>query len=137
MTELLRMTSPCVYLWILSFSEHFFYRAPRKTAISCTSWRISTTRYIKKLFHRSFQAYYTRTRSSNSKVFTYLKSLKTVCEEVNLLSCKMPTFKFPKKLSHLHSCILHSFSQNTHGYFSGKGFESEPAQFLSESISGK
>ena len=28
LTELLRMTAPCVYLWILSFSEHFFYRAP-------------------------------------------------------------------------------------------------------------
>ena len=41
----------------------------RKTAISCTSWRISTTRYSKKLFHRSFQAFYTRTRSSHSKVY--------------------------------------------------------------------
>ena len=39
--------------------------------------------------------------------------------------------------SHYHSCILPSFSQNTHDYFSGRGFESEPAQFLSGSISGK
>ena len=62
-----------------SFIEHL-----RKTAISCTSWRISTTRYSKKLFHRSFQVFYTRTRSSHSKAFIYLKSLKTVCEEVNL-----------------------------------------------------
>ena len=28
LTEHLRMTASCVYLWILSFSEHFFYRAP-------------------------------------------------------------------------------------------------------------
>ena len=39
--------------------------------------------------------------------------------------------------SHLHSCILPSFSQNTHDYFSQRGFESEPAQFLSGSTSGK
>ena len=39
--------------------------------------------------------------------------------------------------SHLHSCILPSFSQNTHDCFPGRGFESEPAQFLSGSISGK
>ena len=39
--------------------------------------------------------------------------------------------------SHLHSRILPSFSQNTHGCFSGRGFESEPAQFLSGSISEK
>ena len=28
LTEHLRMTTYCVYLWILNFSEHFFYRAP-------------------------------------------------------------------------------------------------------------
>ena len=39
--------------------------------------------------------------------------------------------------SHLHSCSLPSFSQNTHDYFSQKGFESEPAQYLSGSVSGK
>ena len=39
--------------------------------------------------------------------------------------------------SHLHSCILPSFPQDTHDGFSGRGFESEPAQILSGSISGK
>ena len=39
--------------------------------------------------------------------------------------------------SHLQSCILLSFSQNTHDYFSQGGFESEPAQFLSGIISRK
>ena len=28
LTEHLRMTASYVYLWILSFSGHFFYRAP-------------------------------------------------------------------------------------------------------------
>ena len=28
LTEHLRMTASCVCLWILSFSEHFFYRSP-------------------------------------------------------------------------------------------------------------
>ena len=79
-----RMTASCIYLWILSFSEHFFHTAPPETAISCPGRRISTTRYSKKLFHRSFQAFYTRTRSNHSKEFIDLKSLKTVCDEVYL-----------------------------------------------------
>ena len=33
---------------------------------------------------KTFQAFYTRTRSSHSKAFTHLKFVKTVCEEVNL-----------------------------------------------------
>ena len=38
--------------WI--FQDTFFIEHLRKTTISCTTWRISTTRYSKKLFHRSF-----------------------------------------------------------------------------------
>ena len=110
-----------------------------KTAISCTIWGISTTRYSKKLFHRSFQAFNTRTRSSDSKAFIYLKSLKTVCEEVSVIKLRDANFQVNEKnsFSYLHSCILPSFSQNTHDYFSRRGFESEPAQFRSESVSGK
>ena len=99
----------CVKFWVFqdtSLIEHF-----RKTAISCTRWRISTIRYSKKLFHRSFQACCTRTISSHSKAFIYLKSLKTVCEKVNLSwSCEMSTFKLTEKpLSHifLHAFCLH------------------------------
>ena len=39
----------------------------------------------KSYFTGGFQAFYVRTRSSHSKAFIYLKSLKTVCEEVDLL----------------------------------------------------
>ena len=39
--------------------------------------------------------------------------------------------------SHPPLCILPSFSQNTHDYFFRRGFENEPAQSFSESISGK
>ena len=39
---------------------------------------------VKNYFTGAFQAFYTRMRSSHSKAFTYLKSLKTICEEVNL-----------------------------------------------------
>ena len=57
LTEHLRMTASCVYLWVLrSFSEHFFYRARRETAILCTSCRTLTTRYSKKQFHRCFSS---------------------------------------------------------------------------------
>ena len=37
--------------------------------------------------------------------------------------------------THPPSCILPSFSQNTHDYLFRRGFESEQAQFLSGSIS--
>ena len=40
---------------------------------------------VKNYFTGTFQAFYTRSRGSHSKAFIYLKSLKTVCEEVNLL----------------------------------------------------
>ena len=51
--EHLRKTAPCVYLRILrSFSEHLFYRAPYFKY----SYRISTTRYCKKLFHKCFSS---------------------------------------------------------------------------------
>ena len=46
-------------------------------------------------------------------------------------------FNEKNSFSHLHVRILPSFSQNTHDYFSRRGFKSEPAQFLSGSISGK
>ena len=91
-----------------SFLEHL-----GETAILCTSCRISTTRYSKKL-----QAFYARLRYSHSKAFIYLKSQKTVCDRVNLLwSCEMSTCKLMKKknnsFTHRPSCILPSFSQNT------------------------
>ena len=39
---------------------------------------------VKNYFTCAFQSFYTRSRSGHSKAFIYLKSLKTVCEEVNL-----------------------------------------------------
>ena len=64
LTEQLRMAASCVYLWILrSFSDHLFYRAPLGNCLF--------------LLQVSF-------KSSYSKAFMYLKSLKIICEEVNL-----------------------------------------------------
>ena len=76
-------TSGWLHLWILrSFSDHFFYR---ETACFMHKFkRISTTRCNKKHFTSGFQVFYIRTRSSYSKAFIYLKSLKIICEEVNL-----------------------------------------------------
>ena len=94
----------------------------------------------KKHFTGAFQVFYTRSRGSHSKGFIYLKSLKTVCEEVNLLqSCEMPTCKLTKKtLSHivLHALRLH-FLRIHHNYIFRRGLESLRAQFLSGSVSGK
>ena len=77
-----------------SFTDHL-----GETAILWTSCRNSITRYSNKNYFRgAFQVFYKRSRSSHSKAFIYLKSLKTVCEEVNLLwSCEMPTRNFTKK----------------------------------------
>ena len=44
LTEHLRMTASCAYLWIWVFQNTSFIQQLRKTAISCTSWRILTTR---------------------------------------------------------------------------------------------
>ena len=95
---------------------------------------------VKNYFTGAFQAFYTRTRSSHSKAFMYLKSLKTICEEVNLLcSWEMSTCKLTKKtLSNilLHVFCLH-FLRMHDDYFFQRSFESVWAQFLSGNISGK
>ena len=72
-------------LWILkSFSERFFYKAPPGYCL----FHVQVAEFqpldaVKNYFIGAFQAFYTRTRSSHSKAFIYLKSLKTICEEVN------------------------------------------------------
>ena len=101
-----------------------------------TSCWISTSRYSKKYLKYSS----IRTRSSHSKMFIYLKSLKIFCEEVNSYwSCEMPPWKFTKKaLSHifLHAFCLH-FLRRHHNYFLWRDFEGAWAQFLSGKISEK
>ena len=82
MTEHLRMSASYVYLRILrSFSEHFFYRAPLENSLFHVKvgefQPLDTDTDV-------FQEFYTRMRSSHSKAFIYLKSLKTICEKVNL-----------------------------------------------------
>ena len=69
-----------------------------------------TTRYSKKLFHKWFQAFHTRTRSNHLKVFIYLKSLKLsvkklICNEVT--SCQPASLR--KKLFHTSSYIYFAF----------------------------
>ena len=63
---------------------------------------------LKKYFIGALQAFRTRTRSSHSKAFIYLKSLKIICEEVNSKwSCEMSNCKFTKKtFTHPPSCIF-------------------------------
>ena len=107
------MTASCVYLWILrGFSEHFFHRASPGNCY-CMSKLQNSTKYSKKLLHTgSFQAFCTRSRSSHSKVFIYLRSLKTkkklICNEV--ARCHPVILR--KKHFHTSSYFLPSFSQN-------------------------
>ena len=80
------MTASCVFLWILrSFSEHFIYRSPLENFLfhlQVAEFQQPDT--VKKNFRGALQAFYTKTRSSHSKAFIYLKSLETICEEFNL-----------------------------------------------------
>ena len=83
----LRMTASCIYLWILrSFSDHLFYKPPLGNRLFHLQVAESQPPHaVKKYFRCAFQAFYTkRTRNCYWKVFTCLKSLKIICEEVNL-----------------------------------------------------
>ena len=74
------------YLRILrSYSDHLFSRAPLGNCLLHVQVAgFQPPDKVKKYFTSAFQAFYTRTRSSNSKAFIYWKSLKMICEEVNL-----------------------------------------------------
>ena len=110
------MTASCVYLLILrSFSDHLFYRAPLGNCLfhlQVTQFQLPHT--VKKCFynkesHKSFSRIYTRRRSSHSKAFMYLKFLKIIREEVNLLwSCEMLTCKLTK-IFHTSSFMRFAF----------------------------
>ena len=61
-----------------SFIEHIW-----ETAYSMYKLEFQPADTVKTYFTGAFQAFYTSTRSSRSKAFIYLKSLKIICEEVN------------------------------------------------------
>ena len=120
----------CLSVNFEKFLEHFFYKAPLGNCffpvqVDAEFQPLLDT--VKNYFTDAFQAFYTRTRISHLKAFIYLKSLKTICEEINLQwSCEMPTCKFTeKRFSHilfrvfcLHFLIMH------HDYFFRRGFQS-------------
>ena len=99
---------------------------------------------VKSYFTGAFRAFCTRSRSSHSKAFIYLKSQKTVCEGVNVMKLRdaqrlVSTCKLTKKpRSHilLHAFCLH-FLRLHHNYFFRRGFESLRAQYLAGNVSGK
>ena len=143
MAEHIRMTTSCVYLFyiLISFSDQLFYRAPLGNCLfhlQVAEFQPSDT--VKIYFTGTFQAFYTRTRSSHSKAFIYLKFLKIICGEVNTQwNCEMPTWKFTKKaLSNiLFQVFCLHFLRIQHNYFFRRGLESVRAQFLSGNTRGK
>ena len=132
--EHLRMTSSCVYLWILRrFSEH-------KLLFHVQVAEFQPPNTVKKYFTGAFQAFYTRSRSSHLKAFIYLKFVKTVCKEVNLLwICEIPTRNVMKKaLSHILRHVFYLHFLRVHlDYFFRRGLGCVRAQFLSGNVSGK
>ena len=99
------------------FSEHLFLR----TILGGCFCEFQPPDIVKNYFTGAFQAFCTSSRSSHSKEFIYLKSLKTICEEVNLLrSCEMPTCNFTKKAL-LHILLYVFFLHFLRTHFSSKG----------------
>ena len=75
------MISSCVYLWILRrYSEHLFFKPPLGNCL----FHMQVAEFQPLDFKGALQAFYTKIKSSHSKAFIYLKSLETICEEVNL-----------------------------------------------------
>ena len=75
----------------LSLSVNFvkFFRTPlyRVPSVNCL-FHVQVAQFqpedvVKNYFIGAFQAFYKRTRTSHSKAFIYLNSLKIVSEEVN------------------------------------------------------
>ena len=99
-----------------SFSEYLFYRATLRNCLFHVQVAVfQPTDTVKNYFTGAYSStVYKNTRSSHSKAFIYLKSLKIICEEVNLQwSCEMPTCKLPKKsFTYLPLWILPSFFKN-------------------------
>ena len=99
------------------FSEHLFLR----TILGGCFCEFQPPDIVKNYFTGAFQAFCTSSRSSHSKEFIYLKSLKTICEELNLLrSCEMPTCNFTKKAL-LHILLYVFFLHFLRTHFFSKG----------------
>ena len=118
------------------FWEHLFLRTTLGSHHSFCEFQPPDI--VKNYFTGAFQAFCTSSRSSHSEEFIYLKSLKTICEEVNLLrSCEMPTCNFTKKAllhSLLHVFFLHFLRIH---FFSKGALKVWEHKFFLENVSGK
>ena len=95
------MNVSCVYLWILrSFSDHFIYRVPLGNCLfHLQVAEFQPPHTVKKYFTCTFQAFYTRRKSSYSKAFMYLKSLNQFVIFKPLNHCFKETVEFDVKAS--------------------------------------
>ena len=81
----LRTSFDDCFLCLRSFPDHLFYRAPLGNCLfHLQVAEFQPPHTVKKYFIGAFQVFYTRRRSSCSNAFMYLKSLKIICEEVDL-----------------------------------------------------
>ena len=103
-----------------------------KQLISCSSYRISTSRYSKNYFTIVFQAFYKGTRSSHSKVFIYLKSLKISFMYFAFIFSECITITtsvyigFESVRAQFLSAIIYSLVPNRRGDGGGRGLEKSP-----------
>ena len=74
----------CLFVNFVKFFRTPLYRVPSGNClfhVQAAEFQAEDT--VKNYFIGAFQAFYERTRSSHSKAFIYLKSLKIVSEEVD------------------------------------------------------
>ena len=102
----------CLSVNLRSFSEYLVYRAPLGNClfhVQAAEFQPPDT--VKSYFTSALQAFYTRTRSSQSNAFIYLKSLKIICEEViicnEVVRCQPASLR--KKLFHKSSFMYFAF----------------------------
>ena len=131
----------CLPVNFEKFSERLFYKCLLGNClfhVHVAEFQPSNT--VKNYFTGAFQAFYQRTGSSLSKVFIYLKYLKTTCVKKlirdEVAKCNLQVYE--KTLSHilLHGFCLH-FLRTHHNFSFRRGFECVRAQFLSGNISKK
>ena len=123
----------------LSVNFEKFFRTPllkstsTKLLSSCTSCKIATSGYSKKLFHSCFSSILFKNEKYSFEVYLYLKSLKLSVKKLirHEVACYQPA-SLRKKLFHTFS---HIFLRTHHNCSFWRGYESVRAQFLSGNIS--
>ena len=103
LTEYLRITASCAYLWFLrSFLQGFFDRAPPGNGLFYVPVpEIQPANTVNNYLAGAFEEFYKGTRRSLLKEFIYLKYLKIICDEVVMKLRDTNLHIYKKTLPHI------------------------------------